>query len=792
MTTDLITIEVDGKSLQARKGQMLIEITDSNGIYVPRFCYHRKLSVAANCRMCLVDVEKAPKPLPACATPVMDGMKVSTRSKRALDAQKAVMEFLLINHPLDCPICDQGGECELQDLAMGYGRDVSRYQENKRVVKDKNIGPLVQTDMTRCIHCTRCVRFGEEIAGLRELGATGRGEHMEIGTYIEKSMVSEMSGNVIDICPVGALTSKPFRFSARSWEMQQNDSIAPHDSVGSNIQVHIKRDRVKRVVPGENEAINEVWLSDRDRFSYEGIYHPDRLTVPMVREDRKWREVDWETALEFSRDGLQRTIANRGADKIGALASPSSTLEELYLLQKFMRGIGSSNIDHRLRQADFSDQDQSPVYPVLGKNIAELERLDVVLLVGSNVRKEQPIINHRLRKAGMRGGHIFVINPVDYDFNFNTESRIIVAPDELLKSLAGILRALTELENVTANEAMSNLVRNVPVTDEHRKIAGALAGSEQGLLLLGNLAAAHPQASVIRSLSAAIAGLANISLGFIGEAANSTGAWLAGAIPHRKEAGEPDNNKGLDVNSMLAADLKAYVLLGIEPELDCWNGRLASMAMREADFVICMTAFQSDLVRSCADVMLPIALFTETSGTYVNTEGNWQSFNGVVPPAGEVRPAWKILRVLGNLFNVAGFDYNDSRQIRDELQGKVAQLKPGNIAFKLPAVLPESVNGIYRIADVPMNAIDPVTRRAKSLQQTTDVTDGKAHINSDMSQQLGIREGDMVLFEQDEVSVKLPVTIDDRVADRCVLVHAAQPCHAQFDGWSGVVTLSKV
>jgi NADH-quinone oxidoreductase, chain G len=403
MTDDVITIEVDGRTLEARKGQMLIEVTDGNDIYVPRFCYHRKLTIAANCRMCLVDVEKAPKPLPACATPVMDGMKVHTRSQRALEAQKAVMEFLLINHPLDCPICDQGGECELQDLAMGYGRDVSRYQEKKRVVQDKNIGPLVQTDMTRCIHCTRCVRFGQEIAGLRELGATGRGEDMEIGTYIEKSMVSEMSGNVIDLCPVGALTSKPFRYSARAWEIQQRAGIAPHDAVGSNIHLHIMQGRVKRVVPAENEAVNEVWLSDRDRFSYEGLYHPDRLTVPMIRERGAWQEVDWETALQFAMNGLQQVKSRTGTGSIGALTSPASTLEELFLLQKWMRGIGCHNIDHRIRQRDFSDQDIAPAFPWLGTSIADLERLDAVLLIGGNVRKEQPIINHRLRKAAMLG-----------------------------------------------------------------------------------------------------------------------------------------------------------------------------------------------------------------------------------------------------------------------------------------------------------------------------------------------------------------------------------------------------
>ena len=606
-------------------------------------------------------------------------------------------------------------------------------------------------------------------------------------------MVSEMSGNVIDICPVGALTSKPFRFSARAWEMQQYDSIAPHDSVGSNIQVHTKRDRVKRVVPGDNEAINEVWLSDRDRFSYEGIYHPDRLTTPMIREDDVWREVDWETALEFARDGLQGIIASNGAGKIGALASPSATLEELYLLQKFMRGIGSANIDHRLRQADFSDQDRMPVCPLLGKNIAELEKLDAVLLIGSNVRKEQPIINHRLRKAGMRGGHIFVVNSVDYDFNFNTEARIIVAPDELPKSLAGIIRALMELDTVTADETISNLVRNIPVTDEYRKIARKLAGSEQGLLLLGNLAAAHPHSSIIRSLSSAIAALANIQLGFIGEAANSTGAWLAGAIPHRKEAGETNGNQGLDVNAMLAGELKGYLLLGIEPELDCWNGRQASTAMQAADFVISMTAYQSDAIRSCASVMLPVAFFTETSGTFVNAEGKWQSFTGVAPAAGEARPAWKVLRVLGNLFNVNGFDYMDSLQIRDELRGKVPRSQQDDKSrFVLPAMLPETVNGIQRITDVPMNAIDALVRHAKSLQLTTDVVDSKAHINSRLAQQIGVKDGEMVLVEQDGVPVKLPVAIDDRVADRCVLIHAAQQCHARLGDWSGVITLSKV
>ena len=792
MADDTITIEVDGKPLQARKGQMLIEITDGNDIYVPRFCYHKKLSVAANCRMCLVDVEKAPKPLPACATPVMDGMKVRTRSQRAKDAQKSVMEFLLINHPLDCPICDQGGECELQDLALGYGRDVSRYQEKKRVVKDKNIGPLVQTDMTRCIHCTRCVRFGQEIAGVRELGATGRGEHMEIGTYIEKSMVSEMSGNIIDICPVGALTSKPFRFSARAWEMQQRSGIAPHDGVGSNIDIHIKQDRVKRVVPAENESINEVWLSDRDRFSYEAIYHPDRLTTPMIRDGDTWKEVDWETALEFTREGLQKIINQSGTDNIGALASPSSTLEELYLLQKLMRGLGSDNIDHRIRQSDFSDQDIAPVFPWLGNGIADLENLDHVLLIGSNVRKEQPIINHRLRKATMRGCNMMVINPLDYDFNFNVTARMIVAPSALVAALAGVLKALCEQDAVPEDKSIKSLLNSFEVNDEHRLIAGKLQESQNGMVLVGNLASAHPEFSVIRTLAAEIAKNTDLKIGFLAESANSAGACIAGVLPHRNKNGVQSGKVGLDARSMFTEGLKAYLLMGLEPELDCWNGYDALKALQSADFVVSFTAFQTDTMKSWADVMLPVALFAETSGTFINNEGRSQSFSGVVAPAGEARPGWKVLRVLGNLFNLAGFDYQNSVEVRDELQDSIPEIIPSNDAnWKMPSSLDSPISGLQRITELPMNAIDPVTRRAKALQQTPDVADGKAHINSKLARQLGVNEGSKVRAEQDERSVVLPVSVDDRVPDQCVLIHAGHASHATLGDWYGEIKLEK-
>jgi len=500
MRDDRVTIEINGRSFEAAKGDMVIQVADEAGIDIPRFCYHKKLSIAANCRMCLVEVEKAPKPLPACATPVMDGMKVFTDSPLALRAQRSVMEFLLINHPLDCPICDQGGECELQDVAMGYGRGVSRFVERKRVVADKNIGPLIATDMTRCIHCTRCVRFGEEIGGMPELGATGRGEHMEIGTFIERALVSEMSGNVIDLCPVGALTSKPFRFRARAWEMRQRDAIAPHDAVGSNIHVHVHGNRIMRVVPRENETINEVWISDRDRFSYEGLYHEDRLTEPMLKRDGEWRAVDWETALDAAVEGLKGVRSRHGAGRIGALLSASATLEELYLAQKLARGIGSANIDHRLREVDVSDQDDAPSYPWLGIPIDALERLEAVLLVGAYPRKEHPIINHRLRKATLAGADVMVLGPPTPGHNYQVAEAIDVGPTGMQAALAGIAAALG---NASAAEG-------VEVADVHRRVAERLRNAERSALLVGPTVAMHPQAARLPSaamtlpLSAAI------------------------------------------------------------------------------------------------------------------------------------------------------------------------------------------------------------------------------------------------------------------------------------------------
>ncbi|MDH5776744.1 MAG: NADH-quinone oxidoreductase subunit NuoG, partial [Gammaproteobacteria bacterium] len=497
--SDTVNIEINGIKLEVPQGSMVIEAADQAGITIPRFCYHKKLSVAANCRMCLVEVEKAPKPLPACATPVTDGMNVQTRSPMALEAQKSVMEFLLINHPLDCPICDQGGECDLQDIAMGFGGDISRFVEKKRVVKEKNIGPLIATDMTRCIHCTRCVRFGQEIAGIRELGATGRGEHTEIGTYVESTVDSEMSGNVIDLCPVGALTSKPYRYSGRPWENQQYKSIAPHDCVGSNITVDVRRGQVMRVLPRENEAINEIWLSDRDRFSYTGLHHRDRLRTPMIKQGNSWKSVDWETALAYAVEGLQRVKQAHGIEKIGAVSSPSATTEEMFLLQKLMRGLGCANIDHRTRQLDFSNQDVEPIFPWLGQSIAELQDVDAALLIGSNIRKDQPIISHRLRKAALNGAQLMFVNPIEYDFNFPVEEQLVSSPAGMVNDLVAICKALLSITGDKLPQEIESRAANIETHDDHLAIAKHLHAAEKATVLIGNQSMGQAELGDIRT-----------------------------------------------------------------------------------------------------------------------------------------------------------------------------------------------------------------------------------------------------------------------------------------------------
>ena len=795
MSGDTVTIEIDGRACPVRKGAMVIEAADAAGIAIPRFCYHRKLSVAANCRMCLVEVERAPKPLPACATPVMDGMKVFTTSATAREAQRSVMEFLLINHPLDCPICDQGGECELQDLAMGYGRGVSRFTERKRVVPDKNLGPLIATDMTRCIHCTRCVRFGAEVAGLAELGATGRGEDMRIGTFIERSVDSELSGNVIDVCPVGALTSKPFRFRARAWEMVQREGVAAHDAVGSNVHVHVRRGRALRVVPRENEAVNEVWLSDRDRFSYEGLYAEDRLLRPRVRgEDGAWRETDWDTALEAAARALRAVLEAEGPGGVGMLASPVATTEEHFLLQALARGLGCANLDHRLRQTDFRDQDEAPAWPWLGMELADLERVDAALLVGSNVRKEQPLAGLRLRKAALAGASVFAVNPIDYAFHFDLAGRIVVSPDRIAGALAGIARAAGSGEAGPAGEGGGPDAPGEAQRAAERAAAAALADAERAVVLLGSGAAAHPRAAGLRALARTIARRTGARLGYLSDGPNGAGAALAGMLPHRGPGGAPAASPGLDAAAMLEAKLPAYVLLGTEPELDCADSGAALAALGAARSVIALTGYASPAMEAYASVLLPIALYTETPGTFYNAEGRRQRYEAATAPPGEARPAWRILRVLANRLGVDGFDHEGVEDVRAEADAGIGEAAPpDNLAgpeagfgdgpeagLAAPAVAGEGEAGrdpaagarLWRVGDVPLYAVDPLVRRAGALQRTVEAPPPAVRMNPAAARALGLAGGAMAAVRQNGAERTLEVAEDPSVPDGCLLLHA--------------------
>jgi NADH-quinone oxidoreductase subunit G len=780
----MVTIQVDGQELQAKPGSMLIEVTDEAGINIPRFCYHEKLSIAANCRMCLVEVENAPKPLPACATPVTNGMKVHTRSPKALAAQQGTMEFLLINHPLDCPICDQGGECELQDVAMGYGRDVSRYVERKRVVADKDIGPLIATDMTRCIHCTRCVRFGEEIAGIRELGATGRGEHMVIGTFVEKSVDSELSGNIIDLCPVGALTSKPFRYQARAWEMIQLEAVAPHDSVGSNLHLHVRDNRVMRVHPKDNEAINECWLSDRDRFSYQGLYSEDRLIRPLVKKQGEWQEASWEQALEMAAEGLQQID---DAAQIGMLCAPSSTLEELYLAQKLMRGLGGNNIDTRLRQADFRLDASAKGQPWLGLQIEQLEDLQAILLIGANLRKEQPILAHRLRKAALNGAAVGYISPYALELNYPATQQV-GTPWQMVQALASVAKAL----GVKAKGDLAGLIDQAQVDDFAEGIAQSLKQAETGAVLLGNLAMSHPDYAVLSGLAQLVAAASDAQLGFIPEAANSVGAGLAGALPHLASGARLVEQVGLDSRQMLQQPRAAYLLLGVDPAADFWDPVLARQALQSAEKVIALSCYRTEALEACADILLPIAGFAETAGTYVNAAGTWQSFRAAVRPLGEARPAWKILRVLGNLLGQSGFDYTACEQIQDELKSICAGITLNNdLALSETLEFNSRCDGLMRIGDVPLYAQDALVRHAAALQQTHEARPAAIRVNLAEARRQGLEGADSARAQQNGSQVNLPLELDERVPDGCVWISAALAGTEMLGGQFGEVTLEK-
>jgi NADH-quinone oxidoreductase subunit G len=788
-----LNIEIDGRALQVESGDTIMDAANQAGITIPHFCYHRKLSIAANCRMCLVQVEKAPKPLPACATPVTDGMKVHTRSEYAINAQKAVMEFLLINHPLDCPICDQGGECTLQDLAVGYGGSSSRYQEIKRVVSDKNLGPLIATDMTRCIHCSRCVRFGQEIAGMMELGMPGRGEHTEVMPFLEGQVASELSGNVIDLCPVGALTSKPFRYTARPWELSRRPSISPHDSLGSNLEVHVKGNKVMRVLPRENEDVNECWLADRDRFSYEGLNIAERLTQPMIKQDGQWVESTWQAALEFVADKLK----SLAAEQIGALSTPYRPAEELFLLQKLMRGMGSGNVDHRLRQSDFSLDERAHGGFWLGMPVTYMSRLDRMLVVGSNLRKDHPLMAHRIRESVRWYGQLNLINAADDEFLGKVHAKRIVAPSQLASTLAGVCRALAELKNMPLPEIAVHGVAD----DTARKMAESIAGGGQGssagearAVFLGNMAQHHPSYSQIHALAQEVARLAGASFGVLGEAANSVGAVAVGAIPGRGPLGQPAI-KGLNAQQMLEKPLKAYLLLGVEAELDTHDPVAAMASINAAEFVVVMSPYKGKSF-DYADVLLPIAPWTETSGTFINTEGRVQSFSAVVKPLGETRPAWKVLRVLGNLLGLSGFDHNDSKDVLRDALGETpigsVQAFLNNAVSGVTVTPPQQSKGLERVAEVPIYQTDAVVRRSPSLQMTQDAALPVARMHSRLIAKLGLQENGRVSVRQTAHALTLKVQRDDLLPDNCVRIPSGHPLTAGLGPMFGAITAEPI
>ena len=771
----MVEIELDGKAVEVPQGSMVMHAANKLGTYIPHFCYHKKLSIAANCRMCLVEVEKAPKPLPACATPVTQGMKVFTHSAKAVEAQRSVMEFLLINHPLDCPICDQGGECQLQDLAVGYGKSNSRYDEEKRVVFHKNVGPLISMqEMTRCIHCTRCVRFGQEVAGVMELGMINRGEHSEITTFVGQTVDSELSGNMIDICPVGALTSKPFRYAARTWELGRKRSVSPHDSLGANTTVQTKANKVMRVVALENEAINECWISDRDRFSYEGLNSSDRVTTPMVKQGGQWLETDWQSALDYVAHSLKTISAESGAESIGALAHPISSSEELHLLQKLVRGLGSSQIDTRLRQTDIKAAASAPW---LGMPITKLSELDRVLIVGSFLRKDQPVIAARIRTASKRGLQVMRIDAGGDDWLISSGG-ISAAPSAWLNSLSEVALAVAKAKSVSAPAGTFNL----PISPASQKIADSLISGSAKAVLLGSAAIAHHHASDLHIMAQFIADQTGATFGFLPVGGNAVGAALV-------------NANGAGVESVLSGDRKAVLLMNIEPDSDLPNPTQARAALAKANTVIALSSYKSADLLEVADVILPISTFTETVSTFVNAEGTVQTVQPSVKPLGDSRPAWKVLRVLGGLLGLDGFLFNMPEEVLGEALNESYCTRLSNKATSNSIVNGNLApfNGLERVADVNIYAGDQIVRRSPALQLTRDAKRGNhVGLNQKIFTELGLKEGDAVRIAQDSQSVDMPATLEVNLAPGAVRISAGTMASAKLGSMYGPVTVSKV
>lgn len=770
----MVEIELDGKAVEVPQGSMVMHAANKIGTYIPHFCYHKKLSIAANCRMCLVEVEKAPKPLPACATPVTQGMKVFTHSAKAVEAQRSVMEFLLINHPLDCPICDQGGECQLQDLAVGYGKSNSRYEEEKRVVFHKNVGPLISMqEMTRCIHCTRCVRFGQEVAGVMELGMVNRGEHSEITTFAGQTIDSELSGNMIDLCPVGALTSKPFRYAARTWELGRKRSVSPHDSLGANTTIQTKANKVMRVVALENDAVNECWISDRDRFAYEGLNSADRVTTPMVKQGGQWLETDWQSAMDYVAHSLKTISSESGPEAVAALAHPISSTEELYLLQKMIRGLGSKQVETRLRQTDVKGAASAPW---LGMPISKVSELDRVLVIGSFLRKEQPLIAARLRTAAKRGLQVSRIDAGGDDWLI-PNTGIAATPSAWLNTLSEVALAVAKAKSATAPAGTPNL----PVSATAQKIADSLLSGSSTAVLLGSAAIAHPQASDLHVLAQFIAEQAGATLGFLPVGGNAVGASLV-------------NANGAGVESVLSGERRAVILMNIEPDADLPNPAQARAALAKANTVIALSAYKSADLLEVADVILPISTFTETVSTFVNSEGCAQTIQPAVKPLGDSRPAWKVLRVLGGLLNLDGFLYNMPEEVLGEALGEnyCTKLSNQSTATGLSNSNAAPSTGLERISDVGIYAGDQIVRRSSALQLTRDAKRGnQVGLGQALFNELGLKEGDAVRVTQSGQSVDLPVTLEANLAKGAVRISAGTMAGAKLGSMFGPVTVSK-
>lgn len=805
----MIDIEIDGKKISVKEGSMIIEAADQADIYIPRFCYHKKLSVAANCRMCLVEVEKSGKPLPACATPVMPDMKVKTRSKMALAAQEAVMEYLLINHPLDCPICDQGGECELQDLTMGYARDHSHYKQSKRAVADENLGPLIETCMTRCIQCTRCVRFGEEVAGMRELGILNRTQEERIGTYVKHLMQSELSGNIIDLCPVGALLSKPFRYTARAWELRETAMIAPHDCVGANIYVHSRgqeytKERViMRVVPRENTAINQTWISDRDRFSYLGLSHPDRILAPKIKREGVWQVVSWQQALAEITNRLQDLLVEEGGEHIAGLISPNATLEECYLFQKWLRMLGVIHIDHRLRQQDFSDQDEWPLYPGLNMPISALSNLKTVLLVGADLRNGQPLLSQRIFESYKKGAVVMTIAPYDFPYPFELSQKIIAA--DLATTLEQIAMVMVRRQT----EPTFSLHPSGQDDSVNRMATDLLARHGSIQIIVGDDALNHPRSAQIRRWLKVIAEHSAAKISGLTEGANSAGAWLAGAVPHRGVGGGEIVQQGKPARTVLTTEPKrAYILAGVEPEYECSYSAAALLAIKQAEFVLCINTFVSQHMLDYADIILPMAAFTETSGTFVNVSGDWQSFEPATLPSASSQPGWKVFCKLAQQFNFPGFDFQEAEAVTHEIKNAVNTAAPINLFTadkKTTSLTQQDLNSqqphesesqsaqpLIRYAPWPIYRVDGLCRRAAELQMMTELQNrAEIVIHPSLADRLQLNASDQVYAVQGQQKISLPIRISELIAPDAVLLPSALEETQAFGEAFATISLEK-